>query len=134
MDYSVIASSSHNDEGTIKSGENNIEFGVTKQSKLPSPADLLVSAFAACCLKNIERFSEFMHFTYTHADISVDANRLDKPPMINKITYSITVFSEDEQINVDLLHRNLQKFGTIYNTLNSVCDIEGSIRVEKVTN
>ena len=132
MNYSIIANSNHNDEGTVEIGENRIVFGVTKQNNLPSPADLLISAFAACCLKNVERFSEFLHYTYVQADITVDAVRKDKPPMIEKISFSITLQSKDDNINTDLLLRNLEKFGTIYNTLNLVCDIEGTILIQKV--
>lgn len=130
MNYTVKARSSRTEEGEIEVGGNKINFGVSKQNNLPSPADLLISAFAACCLKNIERFSEFMHYTYSHAEISVEAVRKDKPPMIEKISFSITVFTQEDKINVDLLLRNLHKFGTIYNTLNAVCEIEGDIIIQ----
>lgn len=132
MNYSVKARSSRDEEGTIDIDSNEIHFGVSKQNNLPSPADLLVSAFAACCLKNVERFSEYMHYNYENAEIVVDAVRQDKPPMIEKLTFTITVYTTEENINVNLLLRNLEKFGTIYNTLNAVCSIEGTIRLEKV--
>lgn len=130
MSYSVTAVSSQKDEGKIEIGDSRIDFGVTKEKKLPSPADLLVSAFAACCLKNVERFSEFMHFNYERANITVDAIRKDKPPMIENISFLLTIKTKDEKLNTDLLLRNLQKFGTIYNTLNAVCEIEGEILIE----
>lgn len=132
MNYSVIAKSIHKDEGIIVSGDNKIPFGISKQNNLMTPADLLVSAFAACCLKNVERFSELMHYSYESADISVVAVRKDKPPMIEKISFSIIIQSKDDKINTDLLLRNLQKFGTIYNTLDSVCDIDGDIFFQKI--
>ncbi len=132
MNYSVIAKSIHKDEGIIVSGDNKIPFGISKQNNLMTPADLLVSAFAACCLKNVERFSELMHYSYESADISVVAVRKDKPPMIEKISFSIIIQSKDDKINTDLLLRNLQNFGTIYNTLDSVCDIDGDISFQKI--
>ena len=130
MNYSVSAWSSRADEGEVKSGDNEISFGVSSENNLPTPADLLVSAFAACCLKNVERFSEFIHFQYERAEIEVDAIRQQKPPMIQKISYNLIVISIDD-INLDLLSKNLQKFGTIYNTLNASCEIEGKISIKR---
>ena len=132
MNYTVKAKSSRSSEGIIQTGEHQINFGVSKENDLPTPADLLTAAFAACCLKNVERFSEFMHFTYNTAEISVNASRKDKPPMIDKITFSLTIETTEEGINTDLLLRNMQKFGTIYNTLNAVCEIEGEIVIENI--
>ncbi|MCO4813801.1 MAG: OsmC family protein [Flavobacteriales bacterium] len=129
MKYRLVSKSSAVSQGNTQIGANNIKFGVTKQSELPSPAELLVAAFAACCLKNIERFSEMMKFEYNHAEIIVNAERQDKPPMINVITYEIEINSSDSKLNKDLLLRNIQKFGTIYNTLNVVCKISGDIKV-----
>lgn len=132
LTYNLTATSSQIEEGKVSTGKNELLFGVSKESNLPSPADLLISAFAACCLKNVERFSNFMKYTYDHASISVSSTRQDQPPMIRSIQFELVVFSEDDSINGDLLLRNLQKFGTIYNTLNAVCEIEGMIRIEKV--
>ena len=70
-----------------------------------------------------------MKFEYNHAEIIVNAERQDKPPMINVITYEIEINSSDSKLNKDLLLRNIQKFGTIYNTLNVVCKISGDIKV-----
>ena len=130
MKFTVTAHSSPKDEGKIDVGKTTLPFGVTKQNDLPTPADLLISAFAACCLKNVERFSEFMHYDYESADISVIATRKEKPPMMETISFTITLNTNDENINTDLLIRNLQKFGTIYNTLNAVCTIEGELIVK----
>jgi uncharacterized OsmC-like protein len=130
MSYKLSAFSSKTEEGKGKIGVTDIPFGVSKNSDLPSPAELLVAAFAACCLKNVERFSEFMKFDYSHAEITVEGIRQDKPPMMSKINFSISIFTEDTEINTGLLLRNLQKFGTIYNTLDAVCEIEGDIKVQ----
>lgn len=132
MEYSVYAKSTPTDEGQILSGKNQISFGISKDNELPTPADLLVSAFAACCLKNVERFSEFLHFEYVSAEINVNAVREEQPPMIRKISFSLTIHSAEESINTKLLLKNLQKFGTIYNTLSAACDIEGEILIKKV--
>lgn len=132
MEFTINAISNPRDEGILNIEENKVAFGVTKQNTLPTPADLLISAFAACCLKNVERFSEFMHFGYESAAITVNATRGEKPPMINEISFVIKIQSKDQNINTDLLLRNLQKFGTIYNTLDVACKINGDIVVENL--
>ena len=40
---------------------------------LPGPAELLGAAFAACLLKNIERFSEILPFRQSGASLRVEA-------------------------------------------------------------
>jgi uncharacterized OsmC-like protein len=130
MKFTIKAASDSREEGVIEINGNNISFGVTAKNDLPSPADLLVSAFAACCLKNVERFSEFMHYNYDRAEISVEATRKDKPPMMEKISFILTVHTNDRNINAGLLLRNIQKFGTIYNTLNAVCEINGEVLIK----
>ncbi|UKN01093.1 OsmC family peroxiredoxin [Paracrocinitomix mangrovi] len=129
MEFTLKAVANATEKGTVQVGKNQIEFGITSDSELPSPADLLVSAFAACCLKNVERFSEFLHYQYEYAEISVNAIRAEKPPMIESISFDLKVKSLGGKINGDLLLRNLEKFGTIYNTLNKVCTINGSIEI-----
>ena len=129
LTYRITASASSLNEGTANTGKNSISFGVTKKDTLPSPAELLIATFAACCLKNVERFSEFMKYEYESAEISVTANRQEKPPMIRALDFELIIHSKKTGINADLLLRNLQKFGTIYNTLNAVCEINGDIQI-----
>lgn len=88
---------------------------------------MLLGAFAACCLKNIERFSDTLKFDYEHAQIEVVGERQEKPTKLVTIKYIILIKSEDPKLNPKLLHKNLQKFGTIYNTLKETCKVSGEI-------
>lgn len=94
------------------------------------PAELLVSAFAACVLKNVERFSGILPFSYQGASIRVTAEREEQPPRFTKMNYVLRVITEEPPNQVDLLHRNIQKFGTIFNTLASACRVSGEIIAE----
>lgn len=94
---------------------------------LPGPADLLVTAFAACVLKNVERMSRLQPFRYEGAEIEMTAVRAERPPRIARIHYRLTVFSDEPQRRVELLHRNIARQGTIYNTLTSTCEVTGEI-------
>ncbi len=96
---------------------------------LPGPADLLTAAFAACALKNVERFSSLLPFRYERASIDVTAERQDSPPRIISVRYVLAVTSDEPPRRVELLHDNLRRFGTIYNTLAAVADVDGEIRV-----
>lgn len=44
------------------------------------------------------------------------------------ITYEITVDTDETDQRIDLLHNNLQKYGTIYNTLSVATELSGTIR------
>jgi uncharacterized OsmC-like protein len=128
MDYNVKGSISQDRVATFTAKEGEVSFGVTEdQENLPNPAELLLGAFAACCLKNVQRFSKIMGFEYTAASIEVTGERQEKPTKIIAIRYVIRITGADEKLNQELLHRNLQKFGTIYNTLKEVCDVSGEL-------
>lgn len=99
----------------------------TEPSDLPGPADLLASAFAACLLKNIERAGVLLPFDYDSVEVDVVARRQDAPPRFVEITYEIRVVTDEEPRRLELLHRNLSQYGTIYNTLAAVCDVHGTV-------
>ena len=95
--------------------------------ELPGPADLLTSAFAACMIKNVERMGELLPFQFESASVEVQAECHDNPPKITRITYALTVVTDEPDHRVDLLHRNIQRHSTIYNTLAAACEITGTI-------
>lgn len=92
---------------------------------LPGPAEMLCAAFAACLLKNVERFSRILPFAYEEATVEVVAWRQDSPPRFTRIRYDLRMQSDEPEHRVDLLHRNLRKHGTVYNTLAATCDVDG---------
>ena len=62
----------------------------------------------------------FLPFTFDSATVDVHAERQDNPPKITRITYELTVTTDEPAHRVDLLHANIQRHGTIFNTLASV--------------
>ncbi|WP_117881379.1 OsmC family protein [Aureibaculum luteum] len=129
MNYHIKASSISNEDGVIHIKESNIEFGTTLKTAetLPNPAELFLGSFAACMLKNVERFSAMMKFTYSKATLDVNATRLEHPPRMDHIVYNLIIYSNDKKLNTDLLKKNIEKFGTIYNTVKLSCTISGTI-------
>ena len=129
MDYSIIAESIAGNEGNISIKQSKIDFGTTQKTgeTLPNPAELFLGAFASCILKNVERFSEMMKFSYIKTSMAVKATRLESPPRMEHLSYELIVYSQDEKLNIDLLKKNIEKFGTIYNTVKQSCSISGKM-------
>jgi len=129
MNYQIKASSASNKDAVIHIKQSNINFGTTSKTAetLPNPAELFLGSFAACMLKNVERFSGMMKFTYTNAFLEVNATRVENPSRMESIVYNLTIYTSDKKLNTDLLKKNIEKFGTIYNTMKLSCSISGTI-------
>ena len=129
MNYLIKASSISNQDAVVHIKQSNIDFGTTSKTAktLPNPAELFLGSFASCILKNVERFSGMMKFTYSKATIQVNGTRLENPPRMENIIYNLTIYSNDKKLNPDLLKKNIEKFGTIYNTVKLSCSISGTI-------
>ena len=94
---------------------------------LPGPADVLCAALCACILKNVERFSHILTFHYESASVEVIAEREEPPPRIVRMRYRLRVVTDEPTHRVELLHKNIRKFGTITNTLAAACELTGTI-------
>lgn len=92
-----------------------------------NPVELLLSALAACMLKGIERVVPLLHFQLDGAEVSLEAIRQDAPPKLTLIRYQIVVDSAENDQRLDLLHRNILKYGTISNTLAGAVALEGTL-------
>ncbi len=99
----------------------------TEPTSHPGPADLLAAAFAACLLKNLSRCHDLLGFAYDAAQVEVVARRQDTPPRFVAITYTVRVATDEPERRVELAHQNLRKYGTVYNTLAAVCDVQGTM-------
>ena len=61
----------------------------------------------------------------------VELERQDSPPRFARIVYELRVTTDEEERRVALLHHNLQKHGTVFNTLAAACEIEGDLVAER---
>jgi len=113
-----------------RDAEIRLDTGVDLSDDLFGPADLLGAAFAACLLKNVERFSRLLPFRYQGAHVHVTLEREDRPPRISRIRYQLRLVTDEPAHRVNLLERNLVQFGTIYNTLSRACDVNGEVVAE----
>ncbi len=128
--YRVRARSIGGGRAEAAAGTETIAFDASwgsEPSGLPGPAELLASALAACLLKSLERSGQLLPFRYEGAEVDVSARRQDAPPKFAEVTWEMRLVTDEPEHRVDLLDRNLRRFGTVYNTLSAACAIEGRI-------
>ncbi len=102
----------------------------TERPALPGPGELLAAAFAACAIKNVERFSHLLPFACESAEIEVELHRNDHPPHFDRIEYVLRLVTDESDARVDPLAKNLAKHGTVYNTVAAGSQISGRIETE----
>lgn len=128
--YRVVGHSRVGGTAEIEAGNQVVSLDTAwgvEPSGAPGPAEMLASAFAACLMKNIERSSKLVGFDYQTADVTVTAHRQDAPPRFVGISYEIRIVTDEPERRVELLHRNLRQYGTVYNTLAAVCEVDGQV-------
>ncbi len=129
MTYKVESSFIEKGLSSFQLGEEIIKVDVSKgrEESLPGPAELLLTAFSSCILKNIERFSELLKFEYSHVKVETQGDRRESPPKFIEIRYKILIETNETEQRLDLLHRNIKKFGTVYNSISEETVISGII-------
>jgi uncharacterized OsmC-like protein len=135
MNYQIKASSISNKDGIVLIKDSKIDFGTGTGSgtseTLANPAELFLGSIAACILKNVERYSVIMKFIYSKANLEIKATRNESPPSMDNIVYDLTIHTDDKKLNTRLLKKNIEKFGTIYNTVKQSCAISGTINTKE---
>ena len=129
-EYRITARARVGDPATAEAASSTIDLDTAWGSAptgLPGPAELLATAFAACLLKNLARTHDLLGFNYDQAEVEVTARRQDNPPKFTEITYRLQVVTDEPPRRIELAHKNLRKFGTVYNTLAAVCDVHGEM-------
>jgi uncharacterized OsmC-like protein len=129
--YRVVLASGSPGVGVVATKNTTVEFdrswGGDASDELPGPAELLASSFGACIVKNVERFSQILKLAYDSVTVEVTIHRVDAPPHFDKIDYTATIVTAEPPRRVELLHRNLKKHGTVFNTLAAACEISGNV-------
>jgi len=128
LNYKITAYSNPSGNAEAMANKTILPFDASdgRDEIRPNPAELLLTALAACMLKNIERYSIKLKIPYDKANIEVDGTRGDVPPAMEEITYKVSLTTRATDRQVDLLHRNVVKYGTISNTLAKACKVSGT--------
>lgn len=118
---------SHGSLARAKAAEVVLDTDMAGRSDAMNPVELLLAALAACMLKGIERVTPMLSFQINGAEVALEAVRQDAPPKLTLIRYQIIVDSAETDQRLDLLHRNVLKYGTISNTLSGAVPLEGTL-------
>ena len=130
LEYEITGSMKQGGIARVTANHSEIAFDASsgRDDVLPNPAELLLTSLAACILKNVQRYSEILNIPYRKAKITIHGTRNDNPPFISEINYRLEVDTDTDERRIDTWHKNILKFGTITNTLNRACKLEGTMR------
>jgi uncharacterized OsmC-like protein len=93
-----------------------------------NPAELLLAALAACMIKGSERVTPLLGFALRGVTVEVDGVRQDVPPRMESIRYEIVVDTDESDHRLEMLHENVRKFGTVFNTVAPGTALSGVLR------
>ena len=115
MEYRVHARriDAHGSLAIAKEAEVTLDTDLAGRRDAMNPVELLLAALAACMLKGIERMTPILHFQIDGAEVALEAVRQDAPPKLTLIRYEIAVDSAETDQRLDLLHRNILKYGRV---------------------
>lgn len=130
LEYNVSARriDSHGSEAFAKDARIVLDTDMAGRPDAFNPAEMLLASLAACILKGTERVIPMLAFELRGIEVSLHGMRQDSPPKMVRIDYEIVIDTDEPDARIALLHRNLQKYGTIYNTLADATELVGSIR------
>ncbi|TAL54605.1 OsmC family protein [Pandoraea sp.] len=100
-----------------KQAEIRLDTDLAGRMDAFNPAELLLAALAACMIKGIERVTPILKFELRGVQVHLHGVRRDVPPIMASIEYEILVDSDEPDRRLALLHDNVKKFGTVYNTV-----------------
>ena len=118
----------HASVASCKAATITLDTDLTGNADAFNPAELLLAALSACMIKGIERVAPVLKFQHSGVEVIVHGVRQDVPPRMESITYEIVVHTDEPERRVALLHDNVRKFGTVFNTIAPGTTLEGTIR------
>lgn len=118
----------HGSTSLCKQAKISLDTDLAGNPEAFNPAELLLAALSACMIKGIERVVPILKFELTGVEVIVDGVRQDVPPKMESIRYEIIVDTEESDQRLSLLHENVKKYGTVFNTVAPGTDLSGMLR------
>lgn len=112
---------------TAKNAQLTLDTDLAGRADAFNPAELFLASIAACMIKGIERVTPMLKFDLRGVEVRLHAVRQDAPPLIVSVDYQLIVDTDESDQRLDLLHRNVRKYGTISNTVALATRLEGTI-------
>lgn len=129
LEYRVAArrTDAHGSTATCKDAAITLDTDVNGRTDAFNPAELFLAAIAACMLKGIERATPMLKFDLRGVEVKLHGVRQDSPPKMISVDYELVVDTNEDDRRLELLHTNVRKFGTIFNTVAGATKLEGRI-------
>ena len=118
----------HASVASCKSATIQLDTDLAGNADAFNPAELLLAALGACIIKGIERVQPLLEFQLRGVEVHIHGVRQDVPPRIEEIEYDILVDSDESDTRLGLLHENVKKYGTVFNTVLPGTTIHGVLR------
>lgn len=130
LDYRIAARriKASGSVANAKTAEIQLDTGLSGCPDAFNPAELLLAAIAACMIKGIERVTPMLDFKLDGVEVSLHAVRQDRPPRIISINFELVVDTDESDQRLELLHKNVMKYGTISNTVAAATRLDGTIK------
>jgi uncharacterized OsmC-like protein len=130
MQFDVIAVrlTAHMSEARCKDAIIPLDTDMAGNPQAFNPAELLLAALSACMIKGIERVTPLLKFELSGVEVRVHGIRQDVPPRLESIRYEIIVDSDETDQRLALLHENVKKYGTVFNTVAPGTNLTGVLR------
>lgn len=129
LEYSVhaVRRDAHSGLASCKEAELVMDTDPSGRVDAFNPAELFLAALAACMLKNLERVAPMLSFRFLGAELRLHGVRHDKPPQISHIDYEMIIDTDEPDHRLALMHQNIRKYGTIYNTVAASVTLSGTL-------
>ncbi|MEP7383533.1 MAG: OsmC family protein [Gemmatimonadota bacterium] len=130
LEYTVTAErlDAHGSVARCKDAVVPLDTDLAGRRDAMNPAELLLTALAACMLKGIERVTPLLKFSLRGVSVTIHGVRQDVPPRLESITYEIVVDTDEPDQRLELLHTNVRKYGTVFNTVAPGTELSGVLR------
>lgn len=129
LEYSIVAER-QDDSGSlaaVRQAVVRLDTSLGGRVDAFNPAELLLGALAACIIKSAERAMPLLGFDLRSMNVHLHAMRQDAPPRITAIDYVVTIDTDETDHRLELLHKNIRKYGTISNTLAPALALNGRV-------
>ena len=130
MQFHVVSvrQSAHFSLARCKNATVTIDTDLAGNPDAFNPAELLLTALSACIIKGIERVTPILKFQLRGVEVHVHGVRQDVPPKMESITYEVWLDTDESDQRLALLHDNVRKFGTVYNTIAPGTALSGTLQ------
>ena len=124
-DVSVERNDARGSLATCKSAIVEVDTTLEGRADACNPVELLLGALGACIIKGITRVAPMIHFELRGVTVQLHAIRQDLPPRLERIEYVIAVDTHEPDARMELLHANVRKYGTVFNTVAAGTTLDG---------